>query len=145
MHIPNVPHWMITAFTVVVFLCALWRGGPHERLMAGFQQWSNLNAVFHLAPALFSYGLPFGVVQFAACLACTLRSRSYWTIWGSAILLVGFTTDILVLVNPTITKWAYISLQRTCFLAFNAAVFCGTLTRSEHGLQAAPIRASTAR
>ena len=127
-HIPNIPHYVSLAASAVVFAAAVWRGGPHERLMASLQLWSCICARWWVWMPL-SVGLPYDLVALTVCLACTLRSRSYWTVWASASLLLAVTSGFITLLNPHLTRWAYLSAARVFDYALDTAILCGALSR----------------
>jgi hypothetical protein len=144
LHLATIPIWFNVAFVGGTALITLWRGGPDVRVMGALQLFLILNSYTHLDGAISFGASPRGVypshdhpvpidlvdvVEFAVCLALALRSRSYWTIWASSILLLTMLTDVLQLTLPTIGNWAYASVGLVWTYALSTILLWGALAR----------------
>lgn len=134
LQISNIPSWVTIGYLVAVGVLALWKGGPHERLIAATQSLLLLNGFGPWEPGL--PWLPLDFAQFLACLACALRSRSYWTIWASAATLLSVIVDVVYLTTPEIGLWAYLSAGLVWAYTLNTALLLGTLARVRRVLKA---------
>jgi len=130
LQISNIPSWVTISWVTGVCLFALWKGGPHERAVAAILQAVLINGFGSICRPI--QGLPADLVLLAVCLACALRSRSYWTIWASAAYLLSVITDIVYLTNPQISRWTYLSAGLVWGYTLTAALLLGTLARLRH-------------
>jgi hypothetical protein len=135
MHLAEIPAPVTVGYVGGVAAFALWRGGPRERLIGTLQllmlvNWGVLN-IFHWdVPAIF-----INFVELVACLACTVRSRSYWTIWASAAFLVMLATRVVHEWTPRIGYWAFLSADLVWLYVATASLAWGALVwrRTERG------------
>jgi len=127
LQISNIPQWVTIAYVTGVFVFALWKGGPRERLIAVIVEAFMINGLLDFYPRISGIGVD--LVQLGACLACALRSRSYWTIWASAAWVLSVITDIVYLTTPEISRWTYLSASLVWNYALVAALLIGTLAR----------------
>jgi hypothetical protein len=168
MHIATIPPMLNFVAVSTVCALAVWRGGPRERLIATLHQTLLLNGATYIDPTtghpilmpassaqfalttghahvLESIGHPHflpttasDAVEFLACLACIVSGGGYWTIWAAAALLLSLATDALMLAQPDIGAWAYVSAEWVWFYIATIALLWGALTRGRRGPAPAP-------
>ena len=143
--ISNIAPWLVITYVLSVSALALWRGGPSERLIAVLQVLMVVNGYGHFYPP--ATPAFFDVVEFVACLACTLRSRSYWTLWASAGFLLSVMTSFLYYSLTGIGHWAYISAELVWLFISTTALLCGAFvgrTPRFPGIRTHPVTAPEA-
>lgn len=129
MHLFEIPAWALALYGVSVCLFALLRGGWRERLV-GFVL---LLQFVTQSPAIFPLKVPpwcppaLDVLILAACVACALRSRRYWTIFASSFALLSVITNFLELA-PEIGGWAHASADRVWTILLVASLLAGAWT-----------------
>jgi hypothetical protein len=127
LQISNIPSWVTMTCVAIVCLFALWKGGPHERLISAVHAGLVINGYVDLVVAV--EGVWADVITLVVCFACALRSRSYWTIWASAAALLAVVTDIVYLANPAVSLWAMLSAGLLWIYVLTTAIVCGVLAR----------------
>jgi hypothetical protein len=125
MHISTIPPLFNLGVVAAVACVAAWRGGPRERIMAGFMLTMQVNGHWVLVPAINDF--PCDLIGLALALGFTVGSRSYWTIWAAAAMLVSLVGDVIYLANPGLGEWAYRSEELVFWYAAAAATFYGAV------------------
>jgi hypothetical protein len=127
MYISNIPPEFNLGCATAVAALALWRGGSPERLMAGYLEGMFLNGYWRVIPGLLHF--PGSFVGVAVGVVCLAASRSYWTVWACAGLLLSFVTDVIYAADAHVGRWAYLSTELVFWYVSLAAVAYGTLVR----------------
>lgn len=125
---------------------AIWRGGADERAGAAIMLvGSAVSVIFALLPAFDWAASRGGLVAvdlgvLAALLVLALRTTRFWPLWMTAFHLIGVTTHLAVLLQPSRALQAYAMLQGFWAYPMLAARVIGTAARSRGERSLAPAR-----
>jgi hypothetical protein len=124
-HIPQLDPRVLWTLAYAAALVAAWRGGWEGRVVGVLLAVNvTLAVLFDLSSA--GAGLLIDGVSLAVCLAVTLRSGRYWTVWVAGAQLLMLVTDMLELLFG-LGVWAYLSAQIVWSYVFDTALLVGSL------------------
>lgn len=154
LHLFEFPHWLNQLWLGAITVLAFWKGSWRERAIASSQvlctllnRWLVCNAACwaqggpdHMLTLFVAEDL----IVLAVCVGSAWRANRYWTIVAASIALAYLATDVVTVVSPAVTKWAFLSAQIFWFYALMTTVLWGVWTTARDRRAANALRAPAA-
>jgi hypothetical protein len=124
-YIPRLDPRVLWTLSLIAAFVGVWRGGWEGRVLGVMlAALTTMAVLFDLKSVVTNLLLDSAAL--AVCLAVTLRSRSYWTVWVTAAQVLMVVTGLLAIALG-LDQWAHLSAQVAWSYVFSTALLVGSL------------------